>query len=86
MDFLFESDHFMTPDGLFCAQMRVKLVVKTDKIATPKGIQEVTGFDLKIYDEDNRKARKLSDFPAEEQNKIQEEAQKLFEMYTEECA
>ncbi len=70
-DFIFESDHFMTPDELYCAQMRVVIEIVAN--SKTQGSVHVKS----IYDEDSRVFRKLEDFPQKEQTKILADAEKL---------
>lgn len=76
-DFLFESDTFTTTIQGFeaCAQMRVeiKLIPSDDH----SGNFEI----VDIFDEDNQVARKFSDFPEKEQNKMMESANLLADAY-----
>lgn len=81
-NFLFESDFFMTPDELFCAQIRVTIKINTDKIWTHRGDQNVWNWDfVSFYDEDNRIIRRFSDFPASEQERIHKAAEMLANTY-----
>ena len=81
-DFLFESDFFMTPDDLYCAQIRVEIKIETDQCWTPKGTQNVWNWDfVSFYDEDTRVYRKFSDFPDKEQEKLLKLAESLADTY-----
>lgn len=81
-DFLFESDFFMTPDQLYCAQVRVMIKIDTDQCWTPKGTQNVWNWEfVSFYDEDNRTSRKFSDFPDKEQERILKLAENLANTY-----
>lgn len=83
LDFIFESDHFMTPDELYCAQIRVTIVKHKDAISTPLGTCNVWNWDfVSFYDEDNRIQRRFSDFPEKEQERMLREAERLAEAHS----
>jgi hypothetical protein len=70
-DFLHESDDFMTPDGNYCAQMRVVIEV------LPSSKSSGTSHVKSIFDEDNKVFRKLEEFGEKEQKKILKQAEAL---------
>jgi hypothetical protein len=73
--FLFESDHFTSTDGEYCAQIEVELELNATSA------NNCDYFIASIFDHDSQVERKLSSFPIKEQETILEKCNDLVDAW-----